>query len=133
MTGVFSDIESSLNSRLSSAPGLPAVQWPNVKYQPKENITFVRPTILPATTELYRVNDGSLHRGIYQVDVFAPLEKGTKDLNEVLDSIEEHFRASRSLTSGTHTVFIQAIGRGIAQRQESWYVSFVEINYICYT
>lgn len=133
MAGVFSNIESALNTRLSSVPGLPAVQWPNVKYQPKEGMTFVRPTLLPAASELYRVNDGSLHKGIYQVDVFVPLEKGTRVLNELLDSIEEYFRASRSLTSGTNTVFIQAIGRGLAQRQESWYVSFVEINYMCYT
>lgn len=133
MTGVFSNIESALNTRLSLVAGLPAVQWPNAKYQPKEGTAFVRPTLLSAATELFRLDDGSLHKGIYQIDIFMPLEKGNRDLNEIMDSIEEHFRAVRSLASGTNTVFIQAIGRGLAQRQESWYVSFVEINYICYT
>jgi hypothetical protein len=130
--GTFSGIELALSSRLSLLPGIPAVQWPNVKYSPNENTEFFRPTLLPGDTKLETISGQSIHTGIYQIDIFVPLEKGIFKIDSYMDSIEDHFKAIRTLTSGNITVFIQAIGRGLSQRQDSWYVGFVEINYICH-
>ncbi len=130
--GVFTNIEVALHTRLATLSGSPAVQWPNVHYQPTENTAFLRPTILPANTKLDTIAGMEEHKGIYQVDVFVPLEKGVSALNTLLDSIESLFKSSKTLTA-TDVIFVQAVSRGRAQRQESWYVGFVEINYICYS
>lgn len=130
--GVFTNIEAALHTRLATLSGSPVVQWPNVHYQPTENTTFLRPTVLPAATKLECFSGSEVHAGIYQVDVFVPLEKGVSALNTLLDSIESLFKSNKVLTA-TDVVWVQAVGRGRAQRQESWYVGFVEVNYLCYS
>jgi hypothetical protein len=77
--------------------------------------------------------DGSeIHRGIYQIDVFVPVEKGVNALNTLLDNIGSLFRSNKVLTA-TDVVWVQSISRGLGERQESWYVGFIEVNYLCYS
>jgi hypothetical protein len=130
--GVFTNIEAALHTRLATLSGSPAVAWPNTHYQPTENTTYIRPTILPANTILNTLAGMEEHKGIYQVDVYVPLEKGVSALNTLLDSIQSLFKSSKTLTA-TDIIFIQAVSRSPAVRDESWYVGFVEINYICYS
>lgn len=130
--GVFTNIEAALNTRLATLSASPAVAWPNTNYQPTENTTYLRPTLLPASTVLNTMAGMEEHKGIYQVDVYVPLEKGVSALNTLLDSIQSLFKSSKTLTA-TDVVFIQAVGRSAAERQESWFVGFVEVNYICYS
>ena len=130
--GVFTNIEAALHTRLATLSCLPAVQWPNVHYKPVENTTFLRPTVLSAATKLDTIAGMEEHKGIYQIDVFVPLEKGVSALNTLLDSIESLFKSNKVLTA-TDVVWVQAVGRGRAQRQESWYVGFIEVNYLCYS
>lgn len=130
--GIFTNIEVALHTRLATLTASPAVQWPNVHYQPTENTTFLRPTVLPASTVLESFAGAEIHRGIYQIDIFVPLEKGISTLNTLLDSIADLFTANKILTA-TDVVWVQAVGRGRAQRQEAWYVGFIEVNYLCYS
>ena len=130
--GVFTNIEAALNTRLATLSGSPAVQWPNTGYRPTENTTYLRPTILPTSTDLESFAGAEIHKGIYQIDVFVPLEKGVNTLNTLLDSIADLFTSDKVLTA-TDVVWVQAVGRGRAQRQEAWYVGFVEVNYLCYS
>jgi hypothetical protein len=129
----FANILNGLNTRLNSLSGLPEVAWPNTKYNPKQNTTWIRPTLLPATSQLYTLKDERFHQGIYQVDIYVPLEKGTKTLYDLADDVRQHFEAQRSLTSGSDTVFIQEVSMSPATRDESWYSLFVSISYQCYS
>lgn len=131
--GIFSNIENALNTRLATVPALPTVQWPNTKYQPIENTSFIRPSVLPASTNLETLNGGEAFGGIYQVDVFAPSEKGVNNINKILDDIADTFRSNKSLVVDTTTVYIQAISKGIAEREEAWFHSFIQINFICHS
>jgi len=83
--------------------------------------------------KLSMLNGTQMHTGIYQIDIYIPLEKGTSALLTLLDSIESIFAASKTMTSGTDTIFVQAISRGPSTRQESWYVGILEVNYLCYS
>ncbi len=130
--GVFTNIEVALHTRLATLSGSPAVSWPNTHYQPTENTTYLRPTILPASTVLDTLAGMEEHKGIYQVDVYVPLEKGVSALNTLLDSIQSLFKSNKTLTA-TDVVFVQAVSRSPAVRDESWFTGFVEINYICYS
>jgi len=131
--GVFTNIETALHTRLATLSGLPSVAWPNVAFRPTENTTFLRPTMLVDPAKLSMLNGTQMHTGIYQIDIYIPLEKGTSALLTLLDSIESIFAASKTMTSGTDTIFVQAISRGPSTRQESWYVGILEVNYLCYS
>lgn len=130
--GVFSNIEIALNTRLATLSNLPVVAWPNTSFKPVENVLFIRPTILPVGASLNQLNGTELHKGIYQVDVYVPVEKGVLVLNNLLDSIKSLFSSNKTLVA-TDTIFIQEVGIGKAQRQESWFVGMVEIHYLCYS
>lgn len=130
---VFTNIESALNQRLNSLPAKPPIAWPNTKFTPINGVTYLRPTILPASTELSTLNRGQTHSGIYQIDINVPLDKGVNVLDALLDNLYTHFSSQDILVSGPTNVFITSIGRGRAIRQDAFYVGFIEINYLCYS
>ncbi len=130
--GVFTNIEAALHTRLATLSASPPVAWPNIKYIPVESTTFLRPTVLHSDTSLNTLSGKSEYKGIYQVDVYVPPEKGVSALNTLLDSIEDLFSSNKTLTA-TNIIFIQAVNRGRAERQESWFTSFIEVNFICFS
>lgn len=132
MSNVFSNIQNALNTRLSTLTGTPSVAWPNVKFNPQIYTEYLRPTLLPATTTLHQVDGTQKHQGIYQVDIFVPADKGVALATQYADAIITHFKG-QTLTSGTDTIFIQAVGIGSFIRDEAWYKTYVEIYYLCYS
>jgi len=129
--GLFNNIQNALTSRLTTVPGLPIIAHPNSNYKPEENTSYVRPTLLPAKSELYGLEFGR-HQGIYQVDIFTTIKKGTAPILLIADSVREHFLEQLELVSGSDTVFIQEISISPSQRVEGWWSCSVEINYICF-
>ncbi len=130
--GIFTNIESALNTRLSELNDLPRVAWPNMHFVPTENEVFIRPTILPFSTSLSTLAGVEVHKGMYQIDVYVPLEKGISVLTSILDNIQDLFKSERTLTA-TDVVLIQEISRGMFKREESWFCGMIEIRYICYS
>ncbi len=131
--GVFSNIQRALDTRLNTLINRPYIAWPNTKFIPAENTSYIRPTLLPANSTLYTLNDNHRNSGIYQVDIFVPLEKGLNSALSLVDDVKEHFENTRDLVAGTDTVHIQQISLGQLERQEAWFRVYLEINYICYS
>lgn len=131
--GVFSNIQRALDTKLNTLANRPFIAWPNTKYAPTENTAFIRPTLLPVSSDLYTLNNEHRNPGIYQIDVFVPLEKGLNSALSLIDDIAEHFSSDRRLSAGTDTVFIQNISISPAERQEAWLRIYIEINYVCYS
>lgn len=131
--GVFSNIQRSLDTHLNLLVNRPYVAWPNTKFTPVGDSSYIRPTLLPANSSLATLNDNHRNPGIYQVDIFVPLEKGLNSALTLADDIKAHFETSRQLTAGTDTVFIQNVSLGQLERQDAWFRVYIEINYICYS
>jgi hypothetical protein len=131
--GVFTNIEAALNTKLSTLTSSPPVQWPNMDYSPAQGTVYLRPTVMPATGDLATLQGQYLHKGLYQIDVFCPINKGIATLTGWLDAIQALFTATKQLTAGTDTVFIQHVSMGKSDRQEGWFVGFITIQYICYS
>lgn len=129
----FNNIQNALNNRLSSVTNLPTVAWPNNAFAPVQATSYVRPTFLPARGDLNTLAGQGRHIGLYQVDVFVQLKKGTSPLLLIADSIRDHFNAQKSLTSGSDIIFIQATSISSPRRIESWWSCSVEIEYLCYS
>ena len=127
----FTNIQAALETKLSTIPNLPPVAWPNKDFKPKHLETYIRPTLLVGASELYTLNNESQYSGIYQIDVYTQLDKGSKVLNQWLDTFKDAFYR-QTLTSNGVRVFIQEISYGQTSRQDAWYAGFIEINFICY-
>lgn len=133
MTNVFTNIEACLNTRLSQLSGLPPVQWPNVDFMPLEGQTFLRPTLLPAAGKLNTLDGSYLEAGMYQIDIFTPLNSGSYQLTSLQDEVMNLFASNKTITSNGVIVFIQNIVQGKGVRAEGWYLGFITIYYQCYT
>lgn len=125
------NIQNALTAQLSAVPSIPNIAYANSGYTPEKGVDYVRPTLIPANSEMFSLEVGK-HSGIYQVDIFTSLNKGTAPLLVIADSIRDKFISDRTLVSGSDTVFIQEISISQAQRIEGWWSCFVEINYICF-
>jgi len=127
---VYNDIQNALNIKLATVSGLPTVYYPNHQDTPVQGTSYVRPTLLPTRGEIYTLNGGNMHTGLYQVDIYTQLKKGTSPLLLIADAIRDTFKRT-SLTQGTTVVHIQNISISQAQRVESWWHCYVEVNYLC--
>lgn len=129
---LINNIQNALNTKLSSLSGSPSIAWPNTKFQPTNATSYLRPTLIPATSDLFTINNENRHKGIYQVDIFVQPEKGTSTLWLLADSIRDHFKGVTSLTSGGDIIHLQEISISQAQRVEGWWSCYVQVNYICF-
>ena len=128
--GVFNDIQNALNQKLQSLSGsLPLILWPNSQKEPLKGVDYLRPTLLPASSENYTLNNGNYHQGIYQIDIFVDLNKGTSTALSIADQIRTLF-LRQSIVKNTTIVHIQNISMSQAQRDEGWWHVFVEVNYL---
>jgi hypothetical protein len=128
---VNNNIQNALTQQLASVTSIPTIVYQNINYDPQATISYVRPTTLPAKSSLYGL-DVIKEMGIYQVDIYTQVNKGTAPLLLLADSIRDKFISQRRLTSGTDVVFVQEVSISKAQQIEGWWSCFVEINYICF-
>lgn len=125
------NIQNALTKQLSLVASLPPIAYANTNFEPAKGQDYVRPTLLPAKSDLFSLNVGR-HQGIYQVDLFTALNKGTAPLLLLADSIRDKFLSQLTLISDVDTVFIQEVSISKAQRVEGWWSCYVEINYLCF-
>ncbi len=130
--GVNTDIEAALNTRLNSLASHPPIAWPNTQYKPIIGTAYLRPTILPSESIEETLNGGQVDQGIYQIDIFVPLEKGISAITTWMDSIRAHFINGSILTSGGTKVYIIKTNRSLFQREESWFSGYISIYYQSY-
>lgn len=131
--GVLANIQAALDTKLNGLSGRPYIAWPNTKYNPTENTSYIRPTILPAASQLYTITDNHRNSGIYQIDIFTALEKGMAPALTLADNIKTYFESDRVLTAGSDQILIQNISMGTPERQDAWFRVYLEVNYICYS
>lgn len=85
------DIRGALNAQLDTLAPLP-IAWENLGYQTPAG-PWLRPTFLPgipAMKEMFTAG-ADRHTGLFQVDVFAPLDKGDGQARGVADQVISAF------------------------------------------
>ncbi len=132
MSNLINNIQNAFNNELNDVPLIPEIAFPNVKYVPRQSVDYARPTLLPAKGSLATLQYQSVHEGIYQVDIYTQLDKGTAPLLTIADAIRNYFILNNVLVSGGDTVHVQEISMSQAQRIESWWSCYVQITYICF-
>ncbi len=132
MSGLFTSAQIALETRLASMSGAPAIAFENVNYTPVEGTTYLQPNNLIASGKIETLSNLQENKGIFQVDIYVPTEKGTKAANTLIDAIYNHFHAQK-LVSGSVSVEIMGIRPKHMGLDGAWWKSFVEINYRYYS
>ncbi len=129
--GVFTNIEAALNTKLSTLGTPPPIDWPNTNYVPVIGTLFLRPTMLPASGALATLGGAYEHKGLYQIDIFCPINTGVATLTSWMDAIQALFAGTKSLTAGSDKVYIQDVAQGKGLRDQAWYQGIVTVTYVC--
>ena len=134
--GTFVNIQAALDVKLNTITGSPSIAWPNTEYTPTHGTLFLEPNVLPIASTLETLNDYHRYAGIYQVNIYVPVEKGTATINLWIDRVHDLFD-QQTLTSGGDRVFIQNIDRGPIVRDTDNDIEYlrtnVDINFIIYS
>ncbi len=129
--GTLTNIQSALEVKLATLSPAVSTAWPNVKHIPTENTAWMRGTLLPIRSTLETLTSATYHKGIYQVDVFVPLEKGEGALLTILDGLYILYRKT-NLTASSTVVEVKAVSRGPTIREEAWLHGMLEIEFQCF-
>lgn len=122
---MYAEIQTLLDTRLATVVGLPELQKENMRVNRdgKSKTPLARATLLPnqATQLTVGVNGKNTYSGLYQIDLFYPLDTGTAAVNAMADLVMEKFVRGDTLTVGGLTVHITISWREAGRRDEPFY------------
>lgn len=129
----FLNIQTALENKLAtSVAGLP-IAAENTKYVPTLGTAWCRSNIVANTTQLVHLD--SLYQeitGIYQIDLFYPINKGSGPALTKADVICSAFKATSYLTKNNDKIYIKNINRRPAVKiEDAWYMVAIEVNFFC--
>ena len=129
----FSEIQIALDSRLNQMPTQIAIAWENTQFTPVKDQPWARPTVMNGPSSTVNITNGNILRpGIYQVDLFYPSGKGTKDLMNKLDELFTLFKDSPYLTVGETTVIVRSISITKKSIDTIWVTASLKIIFESY-
>lgn len=124
-------IKLALDQRLASM-GSNNIAWENIQFKPTLNLMYLRPTLLNAESNMQTMEGIQRNPGIYQIDVFAPLNKGSRTVLEKMDEIYTHFRQELRLEQDGVTILIRVISQIGLTSDSSFLQGGVAISFDCY-
>lgn len=128
----FNDIQAALENRLNSLSGGYDIAWPNVKYEPTGNNTFIVPNFIPEET--LQVGLGASGKdetnGIFQIDVVYPAGLGR---SSVPDSVADHFKRGTTMTYNSVNVRVRSVSIAQAITEGAFHFVPVSVNFQSYT
>jgi phage baseplate assembly protein gpV len=128
----FNDIQAALDTRLSTLSGGYSIAWPNTKFEPEADQTFLSPSFIPNTTE--QVGLGSSGKdetnGLYQIDVVYPAGTGR---STIPDSIADHFKRGTVLTYNSVNVRVRSVSIESAVTEGAFHFVPVTVDFQTYT
>lgn len=134
----LTNIQIALETHLNTITGSPSIAWPNTEFTPAHGTLFLEPILLPIVNNIENLSYGLIYEGIYQINIYTPVEKGTATLNLWSDRVTDLFISNRKLTGGADTINIQNINRGIVEKDTNsdsveFYKTNIDISFIVYT
>ena len=129
----YAAIQSLLDAKLQQLSSLPTLQLENTRNVGQTGVAFSRATLLPARATQLTVglNGRDQRTGLYQVDLFYPIDSSTAAINAMADEIIDNFPRGTALTDGTVTVHCQLCWRETGRRIEQFYSVPVMIQWSC--
>lgn len=118
----YHNIQTLLDARLLTVVDLPPLQKENTKNIGVTGQNFCRSTLLPARSTAVTVgqNGKDLYQGLYQIDLFYPMDQGTTAINQMADSVIAAFPRT-DLFDGIIIVHCLRAWREVGSRVEPFY------------
>ena len=132
---LYTDIQSSLNQRLSIMPGLPStVIYENTQAEPTVDEIYLRAWLLPVPTQYLCVGKDTegYYQGIYQVDVLGPQGNGWASVYAMSDTVIAHFPRGLLLTYGGKNVRIERAYPSPGRQEDNRYKIVISIDYCAF-
>jgi len=132
---VFYNIGYALDYQLKNMGSVPPIAWENKIYKPIKGTLYLRATNMTGDATQAGLGDSGEDEnlGVYQVDVFAPADKGKKAALQMADLVANRFKRGTDLTYSGTTVRISSVNREAALTVDGWYHIPVNINYYSIT
>lgn len=128
----FKDIKIALDSYLDSM-GSDVIAWEGVRFSPMSAGLYLRPTVLPAVSNVAALNRTQEHNGIYQIDIIADRDTDIDTIFDKADEIRQHFLAVNSLTENTTSIFLRSITQLVLDDDEAYLYLPVQITWSSYS
>lgn len=128
----FKDIKIALDSYLDSM-GSDVIAWEGVRFSPMSAGLYLRPTVLPAVSNVAALNRTQEHNGIYQIDIIADRDTDIDTIFDKADEIRQHFLAVDSLTENTTSIFLRSITQLVLDDDEAYLYLPVQITWSSYS
>lgn len=125
------DIKIALDVKLSELSGTTPIAWENINYKPVLGTMYIRPTLLFSNSTKLDFDETHLIQGIYQIDVFAPVNLGMSTHLDKLDDILNLFKGT-VLTSGSTTVYTNDISANRFSTEQDWIVNSISVSFSVY-
>lgn len=104
----LASIRAALETALNGISPAIATAWENTSYTPVAGTPYQQVFLLTAEPANIEIGPGYIDRGIFQVSLFYPKDKGSQDAIARAELIRSTFPFGASFTSGTVTVNIIA-------------------------
>jgi Bacteriophage related domain of unknown function len=134
--GAASEILRALETRLATIPGLPDIAWPNIAYEPSPTKLYLRPNNLPVKPLPIGLADADDIRrdGLFQVDVFAPKNKGSKTAMDMAEAVNTLFSKGTVITTTSgYKIKITSVAVEEGQVAGSHFAVPVLVQYVAVT
>jgi len=128
----FNDIQAALDNRLNTLTGGYDIAWPNIKYEPAGNATFLTPNFIPEETLQVGLgtNGKDETNGIYQIDVVYPAGQGR---SSVPDSVADHFKRGTVMSYNDVSVRVRSVSIAQAITEGAYHFVPISVNFYSYT
>lgn len=130
------DIRAALETRLASAPNLPAlVAWENVKFVRPDGVAWVEPETRRTSIRPSARGPNALlrHEGLFFVRIHQPQQGGPSPADDLADDIRKHFPVSIDMTAGSVTVRTLYAEVLTPVNDAPWFVTTVVVSWYAYT
>lgn len=132
---LYADIRGALQLQAASAAGFPAaVDYEGTIFSPTFGIPWARMTLLNNSRLPFSISGRSkINGGMFQVDLFYPVDKGTEDIDTVADAVVDAFPLDTNLFKGSARIWINYAQRnGLLQQPDSIHAP-ITISWRCFT
>lgn len=132
---IFSDIQNILMNALTELDDV-QIEWENTKIKGQIGRGYIHPQIVSGRSILRDTSGTQENPGFMQIDIYVPLDKGTKALTDIVDDIYTLLKG-QTLTLEVEDppvtkIYIRDVTRGPSYRSDAWYVGVVDVYYTCY-
>ncbi len=131
--------DTTWGSAITEVPDVVApipVGWENVSFTPDTSKSHFRVNFIPANSVATARFKSAMVRetGIYQIDVYTPLDRGTITNDTLVGALRVYFKRGTSLTTVNDTpVYIAETPRVSQSRREGpFYRSTIEVEWVAH-